>query len=103
MVFLVVGNCQESSAGIPACQSASMAIADPLTIAAGPQTGTYRATWFEVVLLIPVRIAEVLFRVLTRRGLPNCSAAIPRRPTIASVMQDPERQAIGTSSEFPVT
>src|SRR6266481_5089257 len=47
---LVVGNCQEFTAGTQACRSRPL-----MTMRAGPPTGTFKATTFGSVLSLPVQ------------------------------------------------
>jgi hypothetical protein len=91
----VAGSCRGFTGGIRVCQQAFMATAARSTIAAGPQTGTYKAMWSELSRWI---LAQLAVAPLNQ----NCLGAIPGTPITASVMQDQEKRVIGMFSESQV-
>ncbi len=92
MASSVAGSCREFTGGILVCRSVSMAMPIRLTIAAGPQTGMFRAERSEASRWTLARTAVVCWRQ-------NCLVAIRLPPITASEMQDPENLVIVTSSE----
>src|SRR6185369_5109436 len=102
-VCLVVGNCRVSSVGIPDCPLASTATVDHSTIVAGPQTGTCKAMWSASGQSIVARTAAARLQTPIQQARRNYSVVIPRQLTTVSGMQDREKPAIVTSSEFRAT
>src|SRR5438874_3518781 len=87
MAYSVAGNCRESTAGTQVYRSVSMVTAVRLIIAAGPQTGTCRATWSASRLWSLVRTAAVFL-------YQNCLVATQPPPIAAFGMPDQENREI---------